>query len=76
MPRRLPPLNASEAFEAAARNENCTRAAVELGVSQVAVSQHVKLLDAPLGLKPFAGEAGGSSSPTPATNTWLSSATR
>jgi LysR family transcriptional regulator, glycine cleavage system transcriptional activator len=54
MPRRLPPLNALRAFEAAARNENFTRAAEELGVSQAAVSQQVKSLEAILGLKLFA----------------------
>jgi LysR family glycine cleavage system transcriptional activator len=54
MSRRLPPLNALRAFEAAARNENFTRAAEELGVSQVAVSQQVKFLEATLGLKLFA----------------------
>ena len=54
MPRRLPPLNALRAFEVAARSENFTRAAEELGVSQVAVSQQVKSLEAALGLKLFA----------------------
>jgi LysR family transcriptional regulator, glycine cleavage system transcriptional activator len=53
MPRRLPPLNAVRAFEAAARNENFTRAAEELGVTQAAVSQQVKTLEAKLGLKLF-----------------------
>lgn len=54
MPRRLPPLNALRAFEVAARNENLSRAATELGVTQAAVSQHVKSLEAMLGLKLFA----------------------
>src|SRR5262245_38595762 len=54
MSRRLPPLNALRAFAAAARNDNFTRAAEELGVSQVAVSQQVKSLEASLGLKLFA----------------------
>jgi LysR family transcriptional regulator, glycine cleavage system transcriptional activator len=54
MPRRLPPLNALRAFEVAARSENFTRAAEELGVSQVAVSQQVKSLEAALGVKLFA----------------------
>src|SRR3954452_10822986 len=54
MPRRLPPLNALRAFEVAARSEDFTRAAEELGVSQVAVSQQVKSLEAVLGLKLFA----------------------
>jgi DNA-binding transcriptional LysR family regulator len=54
MPRRLPPLNALGAFVVAARSENFTRAAEELGVSQVAASQQVKSLEAALGLKLFA----------------------
>src|SRR5258705_8354460 len=54
MPRRLPPLNALRAFEVAARSENFTRAAEELGVSQVAISQQVKSLEAALGVKLFA----------------------
>src|SRR5262245_65943098 len=55
MTRRLPPLNALRAFEAAARNENLSRAATELGVTQAAVSQHVKSLEATLGPILFAG---------------------
>src|SRR5262245_35186440 len=54
MTRQLPPLNALRAFEAAARYENFSHAATELGVSQAAVSQHVKSLEAALGLKLFA----------------------
>ena len=46
MPRRLPPLNALKAFEAAARHESFTRAADELCVTQGAVSQQVKALEA------------------------------
>lgn len=53
MPRRLPPLNALRVFEVAARSANFTRAAQELGVSQAAVSQQVKALEATLGLKLF-----------------------
>lgn len=53
MPRRLPPLNALKAFEAAARNESFTRAADELNVTQGAVSHQVKALEATLGLKLF-----------------------
>src|SRR5438270_9938573 len=53
MPRQLPPLNALRAFEAAARNESCTRAAEELCVTQGAVSQQVKALEATLGIKLF-----------------------
>ena len=54
MPRRLPPLNALRAFDAAARSESFTRAAEELGVSQAAVSQQVKALEATIGVKLFA----------------------
>lgn len=53
MPRRLPPLNALKAFEAAARHESFTRAAEELCVTQGAVSHQVKALEAHLGLKLF-----------------------
>ncbi|MBM3356410.1 MAG: transcriptional regulator GcvA [Betaproteobacteria bacterium] len=45
MPRRLPPLNALRAFEAAARHLSFTRAAHELHVSQGAVSRQVKALE-------------------------------
>src|ERR1043166_5067074 len=50
MPRRLPPLNALKAFEAAARSESFTRAAEELHVTQGAVSHQVKALEATLTL--------------------------
>jgi LysR family glycine cleavage system transcriptional activator len=50
---RLPPLNNLKAFEAAARHESFTRAAEELCVTQGAVSQQVKALEAGLGIKLF-----------------------
>src|SRR5712664_2034187 len=53
MARRLPPLNGLKAFEAAARSESFTRAAVELNVTQGAVSHQVKALEETLGLKLF-----------------------
>src|ERR1044071_5346638 len=53
MLRRLPPLNALKAFEAAARSESFTRAAEELNVTQGAVSHQVKALEDTLGLKLF-----------------------
>src|SRR5262245_45834998 len=53
MPRRLPPLNALKAFEAAARHESFTRAAEELCVTQGAVSHQVKALEAELAIKLF-----------------------
>jgi len=51
--RRLPPLNALKAFEAAARHEGFTRAAEELFVTQGAVSHQVKALEEELGVKLF-----------------------
>jgi LysR family glycine cleavage system transcriptional activator len=53
MLRRLPPLNAVRAFEAAARNGSVTRAARELSVTQGAVSRHVSALEQWLGAKLF-----------------------
>jgi LysR family glycine cleavage system transcriptional activator len=51
--RRLPPLTAVRVFEAAARHENFTRAAGELGMTQAAVSYQVKLLEERLGVPLF-----------------------
>ena len=56
MVRRLPALNALKAFEAAARYESFTKAAVELCVTQGAVSHQVKALETELGLKLFRRE--------------------
>src|ERR1700694_164549 len=53
MHRRLPPLNALKAFEAAARSESFTRASEELCVTQGAVSHQVKALEPTLGIKLF-----------------------
>jgi len=53
MPRRLPALNALKAFESAARHESFTKAALELSVTQGAVSHQVKALEAELGIKLF-----------------------
>jgi LysR family glycine cleavage system transcriptional activator len=53
MIRRLPPLNALKAFEAAARHESFTRAAEELYVTQGAVSHQVKALELEIGIKLF-----------------------
>jgi LysR family glycine cleavage system transcriptional activator len=50
---RLPPLNALRAFEAAARHLNFRLAAEELGVTQGAVAQHVRALEADLGIRLF-----------------------
>lgn len=53
MARKLPPLNALRAFEAAARHLSFTRAAEELHVTQAAVSHQVKSLEEYLGIKLF-----------------------
>ena len=45
MSRKLPPLNAIRAFEAAARHGSITKAAEELHVTQSAVSHQVKALE-------------------------------
>jgi LysR family glycine cleavage system transcriptional activator len=53
MSRRLPPLRALRAFEAAARQMSFARAADELAVTPAAVSQQIKLLEDTLGLALF-----------------------
>jgi len=54
--RRLPPLAAIRVFEAAARHENFTSAAAELGMTQAAVSYQIKLLEERLGVPLFRRE--------------------
>ena len=56
--RKLPPLAAVRVFEAAARLENFTAAANELGMTQAAVSYQVKLLEERLGAALFVREKG------------------
>jgi len=56
--RRLPPLASIRAFEAAARAENFTAAAAELGMTQAAVSYQVKSLEERLGAPLFIREKG------------------
>ncbi|MBM3569217.1 MAG: transcriptional regulator GcvA [Alphaproteobacteria bacterium] len=53
MARRLPPLNALRAFEAAARHLSFSRAAEELSVTQSAVSHQIKALEQRLKLALF-----------------------
>ena len=53
MARRIPPLTALRAFEAAGRHLSFTKAADELHVTQAAVSHQVKSLEEYLGLKLF-----------------------
>ncbi|MGE5721951.1 MAG: transcriptional regulator GcvA [Sphingomonadales bacterium] len=54
--RQLPPLTAVKVFEAAARHENFTRAAAELGMTQAAVSYQIRLLEARLAMPLFTRE--------------------
>ncbi len=54
--RRLPPLAAVRVFEAAARHENFTKAAAELGMTQAAVSYQIRLLEERVALPLFARE--------------------
>src|SRR5690242_19383783 len=54
--RHLPPLAAIRVFEAAARHENFTAAAAELGMTQAAVSYQIKLLEERLGVPLFRRE--------------------
>jgi LysR family glycine cleavage system transcriptional activator len=51
--RTIPPLPAVRVFEAAARHENFTQAAAELGMTQAAVSYQIKLLEERLGVPLF-----------------------
>ncbi|WP_419897699.1 LysR substrate-binding domain-containing protein [Roseomonas sp. USHLN139] len=53
MPRRLPPLSALRAFEAAARLQSVTRAAAELGRTHGAVSRQLRLLQEEAGVALF-----------------------
>ena len=52
--RRLPPLSSVRVFECAARHQNFTSAAAELGMTQAAVSYQIRLLEERLGLPLFA----------------------
>lgn len=51
--RKLPPLAALRAFEAAGRNQSFKRAANELGVTPAAISHQIKLLEDTLSLSLF-----------------------
>lgn len=59
MSRRLPPLNALRAFEAAARHLSFLKAAEELHVTAGAISQQIKTLEEHLSLKLFRRQARG-----------------
>ena len=56
--RRLPPLSAVRVFESAARHQNFTSAAGELGMTQAAVSYQIRLLEERLGVPLFARSKG------------------
>ncbi|WP_205520640.1 transcriptional regulator GcvA [Propylenella binzhouense] len=56
--RNLPSMKALQAFEAAARHLNFTRAAVELNLTQTAISHQIRNLEEMLGGKLFARKAG------------------
>jgi LysR family transcriptional regulator, glycine cleavage system transcriptional activator len=53
--RRLPPLSALRAFEAAARRMSFKEAAAELGVTPTAISHQVRLLEDICGSVCFSG---------------------
>ncbi|MBG1231654.1 transcriptional regulator GcvA [Aestuariivirga litoralis] len=53
MARRLPSLNGLKAFEAAARSESFSDAAMELAVTHAAISRHIRELEEYLGTELF-----------------------
>lgn len=59
MARDLPPLNALRAFEAAARLQSISKAALELSVTHGAVSRQIRLLEEDLGLGLFSKDGRG-----------------
>ncbi|WP_425404421.1 LysR family transcriptional regulator [Hwanghaeella sp.] len=59
MPKQMPPLTWFRAFDAAARHLNFTAAAEDLGLTQSAVSQHVRSLEQRFGVKLFNRHARG-----------------
>lgn len=59
MPRALPPLTWFRAFDAAARHLSFTVAADELGLTQSAVSQHIRSLETRLGSSLFVRQPRG-----------------
>lgn len=72
--RKLPPLNAVRAFEAAARHVSFTKAAVELHVTHGAVSRQVALLEEWLG-RPLFRRSSSQLSLTEAGRSYLSEVT-
>jgi LysR family transcriptional regulator, glycine cleavage system transcriptional activator len=53
LPSKLPPMSAVRVFEAAARHQSFTGAAEELGMTQAAVSNQIKLLEDRVGVPLF-----------------------
>ncbi len=53
MTKKLPPLNSIKAFSAAAKHQSFTKAAVELNVTQGAVSRQIAVLEDYLGINLF-----------------------
>jgi len=75
MSRRLPPFAALRAFEAAARHDNFTQAALELNVSPSAISHQIKQLEEHLGVCLFY-RANGVLSPTELARDYLAEISR
>lgn len=68
--QHLPPLNYIRSFEAAARHQSFTRAAQELGLTQAAVSAHVRALETWVG-RPLFRRGPRSLTPTEVAEAWL-----
>jgi LysR family glycine cleavage system transcriptional activator len=56
--RQIPPMAAVKVFEAAARHENFSRAAAELGMTQAGVSYQIRLLEERIGVPLFTRSRG------------------
>lgn len=72
---QLPPLKAIRAFEATARHESVTRAALELCVSHSAISQQIKVLESYFNQKLFRKKGNGIEL-TPKARTYLQDVTQ
>ena len=71
MNQQLPPFSWLQAFEATARNSSFTRAALELGITQAAISHRIRNLEELVGTKLFVRD-GNSVSLTAAAHEFLS----
>ena len=72
MNQQLPPFSWLQAFEATARNSSFTRAALELGITQAAISHRIRNLEELVGTKLFVRD-GNSVSLTTAAHDFLAS---